>query len=68
MRSMFPTFTVGNPVDFRHSLQHQKCKSVAFTFVDTPTVGNPSGVNFQDLSLELGLKRGLKKLPAAQST
>ncbi len=66
--TMFPTFTVGNPVDFRHSMQHQKCKSVAFTFVDTPTAANPAGVNFQALSLELGLKRGLKKLPAAQST
>ncbi len=65
--TMFPTFTVGNPVDFRHAMQHQKCKSVAFTFVDTPTTTNPAGVNFQALSLELGLKKGLNKLPAAQS-
>lgn len=65
--TMFPTFTVGNPVDFRHHMAHQKCKSVAFTFTDTPTVANPAGVNFQALSLELGMKRGLRKLPGAQS-
>lgn len=68
---MFPTFNVGTPVDIRHHLQHQKCKAVSFTFVDVPTadeLGNFPGVNFQALSLELGMKRGLKKLPAAQST
>lgn len=66
--TMFPTFTVGLPVDLRHHMVTQKCKSVAFTFVDTPTTANPSGVNFQALSLELGMKRGVRKLPAAQST
>lgn len=65
--TVFPTFTVGTSVDIRHSMRTQKCKSVAFTFVDTPTTANPSGVNFQALSLELGLKRGLKRLPGVQS-
>lgn len=66
--TMFPTFSTGATVDFRHHLAQQKCKSVAFTFTDTPTVASPAGVNFQALSLQLGMKRGLKKLPAAQST
>jgi hypothetical protein len=65
--TVFPTFTVGTSVDFRHKLVRQKCKSVAFTFVDTPTTTNPAGVNFQALSLEMGLKPGLRRLPAAQS-
>lgn len=67
--TMFTTFTTGITVDFRHAMQQQKCKSVAFTFVDTPLLASPAGgVNYQDLSLELGLKKGLKKLPAAQSS
>ncbi len=65
--TVFPTFLVGSSVDIRHKLIHQKCKSVSFTFTDTPTTANPAGVNLQALSLELGLKRGLKKLPAAQT-
>lgn len=67
--TVFPvlTFVVGTSIDFRHKLIRQKCKSVAFTFRDEPTTANPAGVNFQALSLELGLKKGLKRLPAAQS-
>lgn len=61
------TFALGMPIDLRHKLRRQKCKSIAFTFTDVPTVANPSGVNFQALSLEVGMKRGLSKLPAAQS-
>ncbi len=61
------TFVAGTSIDVRTKLRRQKCDSVAFTFTDTPTVANPAGVNFQALALEVGLKRGLSKLPAAQS-
>ncbi len=66
--TQFAAAPVNTSVDIRHHLQRQKCKSVAFTFTDTPTVTTPQGVVFQALSLELGLKRGVRKLPASQST
>ena len=66
--TIFPSYVAGTSVDLRHHMRTQKCKSVAFTFIDRPTVANPAGVNFQALSLELGMKRGIKKLPAVQST
>lgn len=67
--AMFTGSTPGGlSIDIRHSMHFQKCKSVAFTFIDTPDVATPAfGVNFQALSLELGLKKGVQKLPAAQS-
>lgn len=66
--TMFPAYVAGTSVDFRHSMATQKCKSVAFEFIDTPTTANPAGVNFQSLSLQLGMKKGLRKLPGVQST
>lgn len=60
--------TVGQPVDMRHKLRTQKCKSVSFTFTETPTVGvNASLLGIQALALEIGTKRGVNKLPAAQT-
>lgn len=67
MATAFPGFVVGRSVDLRSKLRRQKCKSIAFTFIDVPTLANPAGVNFQALSLEVGFKRGLSKLPAAQT-
>lgn len=67
MATAFAGFVVGRSVDLRSKLRRQKCKSIAFTFTDTPTTINPAGVNFQALSLQIGVKRGLNKLPAAQS-
>lgn len=60
-------FGASMPIDLRAKLRRQKCKSVAFTFTDTPTTSIPAGVNWQALALEVGLKRGPNRLPAAQS-
>ncbi len=60
--------TAGTNLDFRFKLQRQKCKTVAFTFIEYGALYTDvllTGI--QALSLEIGLKRGLKKLPAAQS-
>lgn len=57
-------------VDLRHRLARQKCKSVAFTFLDAPTAGDPTKVpltGLQAMALEIGLKKGVNRLPAAQS-
>jgi len=64
------TLTFTNPasrvVDVRHKLRRQKCKSVAFTFVDTPASAGAPSLNLQALALVVGVKRGTNKLPAAQ--
>lgn len=55
----------GMPVDIRHKLRRQKCKSIAFTF----GCGGSDAVNFdgfQALTLQVGMKRGTNKLKAAQ--
>ena len=57
-------------MDLRHKIEQQKCKSIAFQFTDTPTLSE--GQNgyqvdgIQALTLEVGLRRGTLKLPAAQ--
>lgn len=56
-------------IDLRHKLTHQKCKSVRFTLTETVTPGgsvNPlSGI--QAMALEIGIKKGVRKLPAGQT-
>lgn len=60
----FPTTIV----DLRHKLHRQKCKSVAFTFTETPSVDDNSPLTgIQALTLQVGIKKGTNKLPAAQS-
>lgn len=63
------TWSSPETIDLRHRLTYQKCKSVAFTFTEG------GGENFaqspltglQALALEIGRKRGVNKLPAAQT-
>lgn len=55
---------IGNPLksyDLRHKILGQKCKSVSFTFYDSSTV-----IGWESLGLQVGVKRGTNKLPAAQ--
>lgn len=55
----------GMPVDIRHKLRRQKCKSIAFRF----GCGGSNSVNFdgfQALTLQVGMKRGTNKLKASQ--
>lgn len=54
------------PVDIRHRLQRQKCKSVSFILTEGGTGTTPLA-GIQALALEIGLKRGVNKLPAAQT-
>jgi hypothetical protein len=61
-------FTNGDvPYDLRHKLRHQKCKSVAFIFTETPA--NEADVvlrGMEGLALEVGLKKSVNRLRAAQ--
>jgi len=55
-------------IDLRHKLVRQKCKSVAFTFTDNPAAPGEPGLNgFQAILMQVGIKKGTNKLPAAQS-
>ncbi len=67
MSQAFPTFT-GQAIDLRHKLKRQKCKSVAFTFTETPAVGSLTQrtTGMQAMMLQIGLKRGTNKLKASQ--
>lgn len=56
-------------IDITHRLRHQKCKSVAFKFVETsidPDADIPL-LGIQALTLEVGVKKGTNKLQASQS-
>jgi len=55
-------------IDLRHKLSRMKCKSVAFSFLEgsadellVPLTG------MQAMSLEVGIKTGVNRLPATQS-
>lgn len=61
------TFSNVDSIDLRHKLRRQKCKSVSFTFTETPVNGGNALNGMQALSLQIGLKRGTNKLPAGQS-
>lgn len=45
----------------------QKCESIQFTFTDVQTSGFNEGFSISDLTLEVGGKGGVFKLPASQS-
>jgi hypothetical protein len=54
-------------IDVRHKMRRQKCKSVAFTISESPTEAGFAGITgFEALALQVGVKRGTNKLPAAQ--
>jgi hypothetical protein len=54
-------------VDLRHKLRRQKCKSVAITVNETPVSAGAAGLTgFQAMALQIGVRRGTNKLPAAQ--
>ncbi len=56
-------------IDLRHRLARQKCKSVAFSFLEGGGV-DPSANPLDGLqvsSLEVGVKRNVNRLPAAQT-
>jgi len=54
-------------VDLRHKLRRQKCKSVAITVNEIPVSPGADGLTgFQALALQIGVRKGTNKLPAAQ--
>ena len=54
-------------IDLRHKLEHQKCKSVQIVIGEDNAVTN-SILGLQAVTLNVGVKRGTNKLPAAQGT
>jgi hypothetical protein len=56
------------PLDLRHKMQIQKCKSMRMTFLETPTAYNSRRITgIQAMALEVGIKRGVRKTAAAQN-
>jgi hypothetical protein len=60
------TFPSNKAIDLRHKLRRQKCKSVAFTLLETAVAGAPGITGMQAMAMQIGMKRGTNKLPAAQ--
>lgn len=56
-----------NPYEFRVHLATQKCASMRFEFSDVLPVSPGESYSLSDLSLEVGIKRGVNKLAAAKS-
>lgn len=57
----FTASTTQDPYQFIAHLPQQKCDAVRFKFLDTPSGGTGEGFGISDLSLEVGVKRGVKK-------
>jgi hypothetical protein len=51
-------------VDVRHKFRRQKCKSVAITINENPvSPGAPGLTGFQAMALQIGIRRGVNRLP-----
>lgn len=62
------TFGSVESIDLRHRLTKQKCKSIAFSFLEgSANVSKIPITGFQALSLEVGLKKGVNRLPSTQT-
>lgn len=59
-------FALGGQYQVRHHLGH-KCVSVKFRLSDSVLRGTGEGMALTDLTLEVGIKRGAFRLPAAQT-
>jgi len=59
-------FSPGSQFAFRHHLG-RKCSAVKFRMTDTNILGDGTGMGLTDLMLEYGIKKGARKLPAAQT-
>lgn len=66
--SLLPSLSL--TVDIRHRLRRQKCKSVRFTFVEESESGAATSqclTGIQALALEMGVKKSVNRLRAAQT-
>lgn len=61
-----PAPVIGGPLRVRHHIGH-KCEAVKFRFTDINIEGDGAGMALTDLSFEFGVKRGVFRLPAAQT-
>lgn len=55
------------PEQYRIHLARQKCQAVQFTLTMTPTATLGEGMRISNLALEIGIKKGLNKMPASKS-
>lgn len=53
--------------NFKVDLSRQKCTSIQFTMYDTQTSNFGEGLSLSAMALEVGVKQGTNKLPAARS-
>lgn len=54
-------------IDLRHKFRRQKCKSVAITVNENPvSPGAPGITGFQAMAIQIGVKKGVNRLPPAQ--
>lgn len=59
----------GDVVQIRHHVRTQKCQAIRFIITDTPAANSSgAGCNYSGITLELGMKKGVAKLPASAST
>jgi len=74
--SVYQTITVsdvsdlvnGNAWDVRLQPNLQKCSSIMMKVTSTPATKDPgASLNFSGMTMELGVKKGAKKFPAAQT-
>ena len=56
-----------SPYQYRERLPIQKCDTIQLKITELPTGDTQQYIDFNDLGLEIGIKKGLNKLPASQS-
>lgn len=63
------TVATGGQYTVRHHVQQQKCKAIQIQVTETPSALSASGagISFSGLSLEIGVKKGVFKTPAASN-
>lgn len=63
-----PPQIVGGPTQYRVFMARQKCESIKFSIFDSELAGVfGESYAISNMAFEVGIKRGLNKLPAAQS-
>lgn len=62
-----PTKASQSPFQYRELMPRQKCDSISLLIQEIVTGTSGEYVDFTDLTLNLGIKRGQNKLPASQS-
>ena len=72
--SSTPTQTVSIPVlsdpgvyQHRVFIKQQKCESIKIDIQETPSATLGEGCQISNLAFEVGIKKGLNKIPAAKS-